>query len=94
VQLLLGHKRIESTVRYLGIEVDDALAIRTGRRLNYRGKADWLCPFQIVAGVPEPDLYCRRVMKAKSRVGYASSVSRSALASFRSGVSKPSVNQP
>ena len=25
VQLLLGHTRIESTVRYLGIEVDDAL---------------------------------------------------------------------
>jgi hypothetical protein len=23
----LGHKKIESTVRYLGIEVDDALAI-------------------------------------------------------------------
>ena len=27
VQLLLGHSRVESTVRYLGIEVDDALAI-------------------------------------------------------------------
>jgi integrase len=27
VLLLLGHKKIESTVRYLGIEVDDALAI-------------------------------------------------------------------
>jgi integrase len=27
VQLLLGHQRVESTVRYLGIEVDDALAI-------------------------------------------------------------------
>jgi integrase len=26
-QLLLGHSRVESTVRYLGIEVDDALAI-------------------------------------------------------------------
>jgi hypothetical protein len=24
---LLGHKKMESTVRYLGIEVDDALAI-------------------------------------------------------------------
>ncbi len=27
VQLLLGHRRVESTVRYLGIEVDDALEI-------------------------------------------------------------------
>ena len=27
VQLLLGHTKIESTVRDLGIEVDDALAI-------------------------------------------------------------------
>jgi hypothetical protein len=25
VQLLLGHTKMESTVRYLGIEVDDAL---------------------------------------------------------------------
>jgi hypothetical protein len=27
IQLLLGHKKLESTVRYLGIEVDDALEI-------------------------------------------------------------------
>ncbi len=27
VQLLLGHTKVESTVRYLGIEIDDALAI-------------------------------------------------------------------
>jgi integrase len=27
VQLLLGHTRIESTVRYLGIEIDDAIEI-------------------------------------------------------------------
>lgn len=27
IQLLLGHKKLESTVRYLGIKVDDALEI-------------------------------------------------------------------
>jgi integrase len=27
IQLLLGHTKLDSTVRYLGIEVDDALAI-------------------------------------------------------------------
>nr|WP_230982917.1 tyrosine-type recombinase/integrase [Inquilinus limosus] len=27
VQLLLDHRKLESTVRYLGIEVDDALSI-------------------------------------------------------------------
>ena len=27
IQLLFGHTKLESTVRYLGIEVDDALSI-------------------------------------------------------------------
>ena len=27
VQLLLGHSKLESTVRYLGIDIDDALVI-------------------------------------------------------------------
>ena len=27
VQMLLGHTKLESTVRYLGIEVDDALEL-------------------------------------------------------------------
>ncbi len=27
VQLLLGHARVERTVRYLGVEVDDALEL-------------------------------------------------------------------
>lgn len=31
VQLLLGHTKLESTVRYLGIEVDDALEISEPR---------------------------------------------------------------
>lgn len=30
VQLLLGHTKLESTVRYLGVDVDDALEISTG----------------------------------------------------------------
>src|SRR5213079_2289481 len=45
VQLLLGHTKIESTVRYLGIEVDDALAIAEQvEGLKYPGRADMLCP--------------------------------------------------
>ena len=27
VQLLLGHTKVESTVRYLGVEIDDTLEI-------------------------------------------------------------------
>jgi site-specific recombinase XerC len=27
VQLLLGHRRVESTMRYLGVEIDDAIEI-------------------------------------------------------------------
>jgi integrase len=27
VQLLLGHSKLDSTVRYLGIEIDDALEL-------------------------------------------------------------------
>ncbi|WGD54896.1 tyrosine-type recombinase/integrase [Bradyrhizobium sp. CB1650] len=43
VQLLLGHTKIESTVRYFGIEVDDALAIAEQVDV-YPGRADMLCP--------------------------------------------------
>src|SRR4029434_10495579 len=40
VQLLLGHTKLESTVRYLGIEVDDALEIaeQTGLALRRAGR--------------------------------------------------------
>ena len=39
VQFLLGHSKLESTVRYLGIEVDDALEIpRANINLKSRGR--------------------------------------------------------
>jgi hypothetical protein len=43
VQFLLGHTEIESTVRYLGIEVDDALAIAEQSTSDFGGRADALC---------------------------------------------------
>jgi integrase len=33
IQLLLGHTNLESTVRYLGIEVDDALEMAEKREV-------------------------------------------------------------
>jgi site-specific recombinase XerC len=33
VQILLGHSKIESTVRYLGVDVEDALALAEGTEL-------------------------------------------------------------
>ena len=33
VKLLLGHTRIDSTVRYLGVEVDDASALAESMEL-------------------------------------------------------------
>ena len=47
VQLLLGHTKIESTVRYLGIDVDDACDSGAGRRLNLQGRAEVLCPSSV-----------------------------------------------
>src|ERR1700739_1219894 len=39
VQLMLGHTKIESTVRYLGIEVDDALEIARKSRSEVLGQS-------------------------------------------------------
>jgi len=47
--LSLGHTKIEGTVRYPGIEVDDALAIGEQVDVNYQGRADMLCPSASVA---------------------------------------------
>ena len=33
VQILLGHTKIESTVRYLGVDVEDALTLAEGTEL-------------------------------------------------------------
>ena len=46
VQILLGHTKVESTVRYLGVDVEDALDLAEHTDLN--GEAG-----PIVHGVPE-----------------------------------------
>jgi hypothetical protein len=42
VQLLLGHSKLESTVRYLGIEVDDALEMAEHTEVQRPPVSDWL----------------------------------------------------
>ncbi len=44
VQLLLGHTKVESTVRYLGIEVDDALAIAEKIDVRFGGQGGHALP--------------------------------------------------
>lgn len=39
VQLLLGHTKLESTIRYLGIEIDDALEI--AERMEIQAVLGW-----------------------------------------------------
>jgi site-specific recombinase XerC len=33
VQILLGHTKIESTVRYLGVDIEDAVALAEGTQV-------------------------------------------------------------
>jgi site-specific recombinase XerC len=33
VQILLGHTKIENTVRYLGVDIEDALALAEGTEI-------------------------------------------------------------
>jgi hypothetical protein len=49
LQLLLGHKKIEKTVRYLGIDVDEALAIDVS---IIRAKRNSSAPFLCIGLVP------------------------------------------
>ena len=43
VQLLLGHAKLESTVRYVGIEVDDPLSISEQLNWSERPYATLVC---------------------------------------------------
>lgn len=42
VQLFLGHTKLESTVRYLGIEVDDVAILNRTHSLNYTKEGVYL----------------------------------------------------
>lgn len=65
IQLLPGHSKLESTVRYLGIEVDDALEIseQTEIQAESSGRAEnavWPLPASMPYAYnrPSPDLSC------------------------------------
>lgn len=46
VQLLLGHTKIDNTIRYLGIEIEDAIKIFREQivDLTYAATSSYLCP--------------------------------------------------
>jgi hypothetical protein len=67
---------------------------RAGRRLNYPGRADLLCPSLLGRSVPQPDTAADEVLRAKGIVDYAPRTLSNAFASVQIGVSKPSVDQP
>ena len=59
VQLLLGHTKIESTVRYLGVEIDDALEIAEKiEGLKYRAELRALPVGRPVSSCQEPTCSC------------------------------------
>ena len=73
VQLLLGHTKIESTVRYLGIEVDDALTI--AEQVDVRiTRAERTCSARPTSAVSCHEPTCQRSPIAQ---GCCSRISRS-----------------
>jgi predicted enzyme related to lactoylglutathione lyase len=56
VQLLLGHTKLESTVRYLGIEVDDALEMAEQTEVSI-GAPVGVCPMRAPTGQVRSSVY-------------------------------------
>src|SRR5262249_36179637 len=73
VQLLLGHTKLESTVRYLGIEVDDALSISSrsnfSRHICGPAKSQGRSPSALIAAVTLSLICSLRHLAAVSRRG-------------------------
>ena len=61
VQLLLGHSKIESTVRYLDIEIDDAIEIAEKIDIYYSSVRTKLATLSAspIAGRPRSDIEIR-----------------------------------
>jgi integrase len=41
IQILLGHSNIENTVRYLGVDIDDAISFQNARKFKRDGSSQW-----------------------------------------------------
>lgn len=77
VQILLGHSKIESTVRYLGVEIDDAIEI--AEKIDIRCRGAMPLPADTVGGAccaadcrtledrywPDADLRCVEYISAR-----------------------------
>ncbi|WP_246807017.1 tyrosine-type recombinase/integrase [Ensifer sp. ENS04] len=83
IQILLGHTKIENTVRYLGVDIEDALELPSGLKSEAeRPCAVWGRPLSLRESLPGCNLLCSFIA-VEERIPAVSTIRGSARAAWR-----------